>query len=207
VSTVNKLDFGGPWIDPVWFDLPRGVGKAGPTMSGPMAPDAPLRKRMSAVAAARRKHVRVGDVGLHLNTFGEGIPSEAIRRLRDGVIMTVAGYDKDPREIYEIPEVRSYWTKVQGLCPTVLYFAASEYPPALQAVFACIASRLEIIRQKDSEIIRVCIEGDSIKPMVAVEMSNHLTLDMHLGMKRHDALEEVAKSLAALVGKDKLGIE
>jgi hypothetical protein len=141
-----------------------------------VAPDAPLRKRMSAVAAAHRKHVRVGDVRLHLNTFGEGIPSEAIRRLRDGVIMTIAGYEKDPREIYEIPEVRSYWTKVQGLCPTVLYFAASEYPPALQAVFACIASRLEIIRQKDSELIRVCIEGESIKPMVAVEMSNHLTL-------------------------------
>jgi hypothetical protein len=162
---------------------------------------------MSAVAAARRKHVRVGDVRLHLTTFGEDIPLEAIRRLRDGVIMTVAGYDKDPREIYEIPEIRRYWTEVQQQCPTILFFAASEYPPALQAVFACLASRLEITRHKNSELLRVCIEGESIKPMVAVEMSNHLTLDMQLGLKRHDAMAEVANSLAALVGQDKLGIE
>jgi hypothetical protein len=207
VSTVTKAAFGSPWIDPVWFNLPRGAGKAGATMAGPMAPGTALRKRMSAVAAARRKHVRSRDVRMHLNTFGENIPLEAIRRLRDGVIMTVAGYDEDPREIYEIPEVRSYWSKVQKRCPNILYFAASEYPPALQAIFACMASRLEITRQKGSELIRVCIEGQSIKPMLAIEMSNHVTLDRELGLQQHDAMTEVANSLAALVGKDKLGME
>jgi hypothetical protein len=207
VSTVTKAAFGSPWIDPVWFDLPCGAGKAGPTMAGPMAHGSALRRSLSAVTGVRRRHVRTKDVRLHLALFGEDCPTEEIKRLRDGVIMTVAGYDADPREVYEIPEVRNYWTKVQSQCPNILFFAASRYPPALQAIFACMASRLEITRQKDSELIRVCIEGESIKPMVAAEMSNHLTLDMQLGMKRHDALEEVANSLAALVGKDKLGME
>jgi hypothetical protein len=207
MNPVAHLAFGEDWIDPVVFTLPRGAGKAGPTMAGPMAPGSALRRSLSAVTGVRRRHVQTRDVRLHLTLFGEDCPTEEIKRLRDGVIMTVAGYDKDPREIYEIPEIRRYWTEVQQQCPTILFFAASEYPPALQAIFACMASRLEITRQKGSELIRVCIEGQSIKPMLAIEMSNHVTLDRDLGLQQHDAMTEVANSLAALVGKDKLGME
>lgn len=207
MSTDLRSAFGQDWIDPVFFALPRGAGKAGPTMTGPMVPGSALRRRISAVTAASRKQVRARDTLWHLEAFDANAPKEELQRRRDGVIMTVSGYDQDPREVYEIPEVRSYWTKVQRQCPTILFFAASEYPPALQAIFACIALRVEIMRKKGGKTIHVCIEGDSIKPMLEREMSNHVALDMHLGMTRHDALDEVANSLAALVGKDKLGIE
>jgi hypothetical protein len=205
MSGLPKVAFRHPWIDPVVFTLPRGTGKMGATMAGPMAPGSDLRKRISAVAAVYRKHVRVKDVRLHLETFDEDNSIEVIKKLRDGVIMTVAGYDEDPREIYEIPEIRRYWTEAQRQCPTVLFFAASAYPPSLQAIFACLASRLEITRQKGSELIRVCIEGKSIKPMLAVEMSNHLALDRQLGLQLPAAMTAVANSLEALVGRDRAG--
>jgi hypothetical protein len=207
VSTDLRSAFGENWIDPVFFALPRGAGKAGPTMTGPMAPGSALRRSLSAVTGVRRRYVRTKDVRLHLALFGEECPTEEIKRLRDGVIMTVSGYDQDPREIYEIAEVRAYWAKVQRQCPTILFFAASAYPPALQANFACIASRVEIMRKKGSKTIHVCIEGDSIKPMLEREMSNHVALNRSLGLDPHEAMLRLAHSMEALVGKGRVGIE
>jgi hypothetical protein len=126
-------------------------------------------------------------------------PDGIHKLLRDRLILQVEGYNTDPREVYEIPEVRDYWRKLQDQSPTLLFFAASAHPSALQAIFACIAPRLDIVRNKDGDCVRVCLEGQTLKQMLAAEMATHFALNMRLGLKPHEAMERLAKSLEALL--------
>jgi hypothetical protein len=201
VSSGTRPAFGGPWIDPIDFVLPRGCGKAGLMMSGPLAEGSSLRRAIAATATAQRKDIDNRDVGPLAAALSQTAPAPVHQRLRNGLILMVEGYDTDPREIYEVPEIRQYWAKLQEKCPTLLFLTARAYPFVLQAVFACISSRLDIVRSGNGDSIHVRIDGETLKRSLAAEMSYHIILDVRLGLKPHKALTRLAESLDALLGK------
>lgn len=203
MNSRTRTAFGGPWIDPLDFVLPCGCGKAGPMSSGPLAKGSALRNEIAAVATARRKDIVSSEIRPLAAALSQVAPAAVHNRLRNGLILLVEGYDTDPREIYEIPEIRDYWTKLQQKCPTLLFLAAKAYPAALQAVFACIAPRLEIVRSGGGDSVRVRLEGETLRRSLAAEMSYHIILDVRLGLKPHEAMMRLAQSLEALLGKSK----
>ncbi len=46
--------------------------------------------------------------------------------IQGSVTFTVGGYDSDPRELFEIPEVKSYFRKLDKIAPHFLFFIANE---------------------------------------------------------------------------------
>ena len=52
------------------------------------------------------------------------------------VEMSIHGYDTDPRELYEIPEVRKYVATLEAALPELFYFVRSEEPTSTLKTFA-----------------------------------------------------------------------
>lgn len=190
--------------DPVHFTLPKGVCKHGPAMSGPLAPGSadnscPLWCKWTVT----RKEIKSADIRRHLGSFNVALRPALLDSLHNRVITLVGGYDKDPREIYEIPEVRRYFAKLVRQGMPLLFFAAAAYPPSLRAIAACIAERVVIRREKNSDQVEVVLEGNTLNPFLAVNLTQYLYLSARLGHPPHEALENMADSLEALLGPRK----
>ena len=187
--------------DPVLFDLPVGAGKHGPATAGPLAPGpAAITGALWCEWTVTREEIKSSDTRRHLASFNASLPADLLGALRNRVITLVAGYENDPREIYEIPEVRNYFAKLAREGAPLLFFAAAAYPPSLRAIAACIAERVVIRRTKGGEIAQVLLEGNTLKPFLAENLTQYFFLSAQLGHLPHEALENMASSLAALLG-------
>ncbi|MDD5559981.1 DUF4365 and DUF1817 domain-containing protein [Candidatus Methylomirabilis sp.] len=49
---------------------------------------------------------------------------------------SISGYDNDPRELFEIPEVRRYMAALEAALPELLFFVRTEQPTATLRLFA-----------------------------------------------------------------------
>jgi len=47
---------------------------------------------------------------------------------RGGIVISFSGYDDDPRELYEIPEVRKYVSALDAAFPYLFYFCSLSNP-------------------------------------------------------------------------------
>lgn len=52
--------------------------------------------------------------------------SGGLAKVQGQISFSVSGYDHDPREIWEIPEVRTYFHELDRIAPFFLYYLASE---------------------------------------------------------------------------------
>lgn len=187
--------------DRVFFTLPQGAGKHGPATAGPLAPgSAGITWCQWTVT---RKEIQASDIRRHLRSFDTRLPADLLDALRNRVVTLVAGYDSDPREIYEIPEVRRYFAKLARNGAPLLFFAAAAYPPSLRAIAACIAERVVIRRAKGSDQVEVLLERNALKPFLDENLMQYLFLSDRLGHPPHQALENMADSLDALLGPRK----
>lgn len=84
-----------------------------------------------------RNDVEAGDLQPTLQVL-MGLLSDAttMRQYREGVDIAFHGYDADPRELFEIPEVRGFVAALDGAFPYWLYFLSREYT-GLQAIAFC----------------------------------------------------------------------
>lgn len=194
-----KITANDSWIDPVYFDLPVGAGKFKAALADTSSPCSPLQKMIIKKVTASRAEIRRGDTTRYEGHLNSGLTGEIMAILHRQVLLLVKGYDKDSREIYEIPEVRAYWSLVQKNQPTLLFYAARSHPHILRAVFACLAPRLEILRSRHHDRIRVCIEGRDIKSLLAAEMSMCVAMSVLMGIKAHDALALLAVTIETLL--------
>jgi len=53
--------------------------------------------------------------------------AENARRYKNSLLFNVDGYEKDPRELYEIPEVRSFFQKLTEAWPHWLWFLNTDH--------------------------------------------------------------------------------
>lgn len=61
----------------------------------------------------------------------------ALNSVRSSMYFSISGYDSDPRETYEIPEIRAWFAELLRVVPHVLYFV---HPEHYFIVFAMYAS-------------------------------------------------------------------
>lgn len=192
--------------DPVLFTLPKGAGKLGCALSGPLAAgstgskSAPTRKWI-----VTRKEIESLNTRRHLGGLNARLSPALLGSLRNRVILLVDGNDKDPRQLYEIPEVRKYFAKLVRQGMPLLFFAAADYPFALRAIAACIAKRAIVHSTKDGGTVQVLLEGNSLKPFLAADLTQYLFLSARLGHPPHESLENMAGALEALLGPRKKG--
>lgn len=70
-------------------------------------------------------------------------PPEAVWALKGRIYLMVDGYDHDPRELFEIPEVCQFLRAIDGLWPYWFFFF-SQADESLTVLAMCIASAIEV---------------------------------------------------------------
>ena len=87
-----------------------------------------------------RTEVEVGDVSRVATALLRGLANrETVERLRGRVDIAFYGYSDDPRELYEIPEVRLFCAELDGRFPYWFYFLSTE-GVTLEVIACCLCS-------------------------------------------------------------------
>ena len=77
--------------------------------------------------AVSRSDVENRDISTTLGTLSGLLDTDAtVRRFRGRVNVSFDGFDDDPREIYEIPEIRRFCAELDARFPYWLYFLSME---------------------------------------------------------------------------------
>jgi hypothetical protein len=97
----------------------------------------PMGQQVQRNFELTRDEVEAGSV----ERFFLGIAREAearggVARIQGRIGFFISGYEKDPRELFEIPQVRRYFHKLEAMAPFFLYYIADESQGALIRLFA-----------------------------------------------------------------------
>ena len=92
-----------------------------------------------------RDKVESNDISLALSTLADLFADpNTVRRLQGRVSLLFEGYDDDPREVYEIPEVRRFCATLDRRFPYWLYFLTT-IQDSLKVVTFCLV-RVKVLR-------------------------------------------------------------
>lgn len=107
-----------------------------------------------------RVAVEAGDFAAFLDQFAlERLPhGPALRSYCNAFHFVVAGYDADPRELYEIPEVRAFYQAFRRAWP-FWFFACDLENPCLQAMTFCCLPSLQVCRRSGAASCRVQLQS------------------------------------------------
>lgn len=77
--------------------------------------------------------------------------------MMNGMATFVQGYDSDPRELYAIPEVRTFYSRLDSAWPYWLYFGNLETDGLMTIVLCCLAS-LDTLAVKGRSAVQVAYD-------------------------------------------------
>ena len=87
-----------------------------------------------------RDDVELNDISSTFSTLSSLLVDEAtVRRFQGRVKISFDGFNHDPREIYEIPEIRRFCAKLDKHFPYWLYFLSME-DSSLKAMTFCLCT-------------------------------------------------------------------
>lgn len=102
-------------------------------------------KRMGEIVyVTTREEIEKLDISRMLLNFGPQQSRQKLRQLRGRIIFTVDGYDSSG-DIFEIPEVRDYYSLVHRVWPSWL-FTACLASPSLRVIALSVIPNMSIIR-------------------------------------------------------------
>ncbi len=89
-----------------------------------------------------RDRVEAGDAEDFLSRFGQSrVPvGTPLQGMMNGLLLMIEGYDDDPREIYAIPEVRTFYQQLWQRWPYWLYFCNLDTENLMMMVVCCLDS-------------------------------------------------------------------
>ena len=91
-----------------------------------------------------RTDVESGDVSPAVNRLSGVLGDrETVERFRGRVYVTFAGYSNDPRELYEIPEVRRFCARLDERFPYWFYFLSAD-GDTLRVIASCLCSVAQV---------------------------------------------------------------
>src|SRR6266446_8876578 len=95
-----------------------------------------MEQQLQRMFELTREEVEASSVErLLLGIAREGEARGGVSHVQGKICFFISGYENDPRELYEIPEVRNYFHKLDALAPFFLFFIASESQGALIRLF------------------------------------------------------------------------
>lgn len=82
-----------------------------------------------------------------------------VRNFKSKLAIQVDGYDDDPREIFEIPDVKVYYTKVFAKYPHLMYFL-SPYQSSDAWVLCCLCDTYQITTKAGAQDMNLKMKFD-----------------------------------------------
>jgi hypothetical protein len=130
---------------------------------------------------ASREQVESRDISDALQFFVRLLEPETAKRFKSWVLFGISGYDEDPRELYEIPDVRLWMRELDDLFPYWFYFL-SKHSSTMEFVTFSLCDYMETPR------------GAEIKPdSLADFLTRHFGAMNELCEKLGEPEEEIEK--------------
>jgi len=115
-------------------------------------------------------------------------------------VFLISGYDDDPRELYQIPEVVSFIKDLNSKLPFWLYFINTSDKKFFSWMIACLCRAMSL--DQDEETIYADFNADAYNELIETQFSNIVKLMSGLGMGeslQEKVLKELSTNLAALM--------
>ena len=115
-------------------------------------------------------------------------------------VFLISGYDDDPRELYQIPEVVSFIKDLNSKLPFWLYFVNTSDKKFFSWMIACLCQAMSL--DQDDETIYADFNADAYNDLIEYQFSNIVKLMSGLGMGesiQEKVLKELSANLAALM--------
>jgi hypothetical protein len=115
-----------------------------------------------------REAVEEGDCSDFLRRFGPtNLPKgKALPAMMNSLVLTAGGFDDDPREIYSIPAVRSFYQRLQRDWPYALFFCSLDTEELMMFVLCCLET-LDTLKIKGQSQVRVSFEPWEVGQWIA----------------------------------------
>ena len=115
-------------------------------------------------------------------------------------VFLISGYDDDPRELYQIPEVVSFIKDLNSKLPFWLYFVNTSDKKFFSWMIACLCQAMSL--DQDEEAIYADFNADAYNDLIEYQFSNIVKLMSGLGMGesiQEKVLKELSANLASLM--------
>jgi hypothetical protein len=115
-------------------------------------------------------------------------------------VFLISGYDDDPRELYQIPEVVSFIKDLNSKLPFWLYFVNTGDKRFFSWMIACLCRAMSL--DQDEETIYADFNADAYNDLIEYQFSNIVKLMTGLGMVesiQEKVLKDLSANLAALM--------
>ena len=115
-------------------------------------------------------------------------------------VFLISGYDDDPRELYQIPEVVSFIKDLNSKLPFWLYFVNTSDKKFFSWMIACLCQAMSL--DQDDETIYADFNADTYNDLIEYQFSNIVKLMSGLGMVesiQEKVLKALSTNLAALM--------
>ena len=115
-------------------------------------------------------------------------------------VFLISGYDDDPRELYQIPEVVSFIKDLNSKLPFWLYFINTSDKRFFSWMIACLCQAMSL--DQDEETIYADFNADAYNDLIEYQFSNIVKLMSGLGMGesiQEKVLKELTTNLASLM--------
>ena len=109
-------------------------------------------------------------------------------------VFLISGYDDDPRELYQIPEVVSFIKDLNSKLPFRLYFVNTSDKKFFSWMIACLCQAMSL--DQDDETIYADFNADTYNDLIEYQFSNIVKLMSGLEMGE-SIQEKVLKALSA----------
>ena len=105
-----------------------------------------------------RDRVEAGDAKDFMSRFGDSsLPTgKKLEGMMNSVALMIDGYNHDPREIYAIPEVRTFYQQLWEVWPYWLFFCNLDSENLMMMVMCCLES-LDALKVKGQSQVKVSI--------------------------------------------------
>lgn len=132
------------------------------------------------------KHVSFFDISRrdiergHIQTYVDSFKriSKQASKFRTSMFIGISGYDADARELYQIPEVRSWVQRFYKNVPHLFYFLEPSY--SMLVIFLCLVDIKESM-SADGKYMNVNIEKQKAKPLVEKIVRNTVNFSRQIG--------------------------
>ena len=115
-------------------------------------------------------------------------------------VFLISGYDDDPRELYQIPEVVSFIKDLNSKLPFWLYFVNTSDKKFFSWMIACLCQAMSL--GQDDETIYADFDADAYNDLIEYQFSNIVKLMSGLVIGesiQEKVLNGLSENLAALM--------
>jgi hypothetical protein len=118
-----------------------------------------LNKPTIVIMTLNRKHIERLDLK-EVNQMMDVFRKKGLRSFKGRVVLEVDGYEDDPREIFEIPEIKAFYRRVFQKYPHLIYFL-SPVNGSDAWILACLCDTYQTIKAAGAENVTLKMRFDS----------------------------------------------